>query len=578
MSMEATSVYGYMVRSGTVRFRCGTELGSVDVSVGAAPRPAPPGLTAWCTLSTESGGLRACLHVKNAMGLPVDILSAQLETNVYLSPSAKVFANGWHSGSVSGLVRIADGLRSPRHARTEDRACGDYDLVDYGPRRVHSWTYTYFGSGEDFSFAGSLDETIAFTRFDFAAADRHGPASLTIHSDCEGLVLPPVSRTTGSVETPCHLADVFLVRGREEACVDAYSALRRKSWPEAKGRRALHRLPGLPALMWDAGACAVPFVSEGSLDAVLEPFRVLEIPLDAVILGRQAVTGLHPLFARIRQAGALPGSTLSPFVCSKQSDTYRERKEYIAQDARGRLVRVGTGGVSKGAHFVLDFYRPACRRHIEMLFHALIADCGAGILRLEDLHAATLLGGSGHGRTRAQAMQDAIRLVQDFCRSIPFIVAGVPLGAAFGAVDYAAVAPSVPFRAGRPALLGRGLRERATMADAVQTIVSRRHLDGRAFRSTPGVFTLVRSRDRALDAEKRRLFQVCTVFGGVVATSDLVGAYSPSMMEQFREAFLHRGSRLYEKRVREVKLETDGSVSVVYDLQGDRREITIEKA
>ena len=116
------------------------------------------------------------------------------------------------------------------------------------------------------------------------------------------------------------------------------------------------------------------------------------------------------------------------------------------------------------------------------------------------------------------------------------------------------------------------------MADAVQTVLSRRHLDGRAFRSSPGVFTLVRSRDRAVDAGKRRLFQACTVFGGVVATSDLVGAYSPSMMEQLREAVLHRGSRLFEKRVREVNLDTDGSVSVVYDLQGDRRGITIERA
>ena len=94
MPTEATSVYGYMVRSGTIRYRCGSELGAVDVSIGATPRPAPPGLTAWCALSTEFGGLRATLNVKNSMGLPVDILSAQLETNVFLSPTKRVFANG----------------------------------------------------------------------------------------------------------------------------------------------------------------------------------------------------------------------------------------------------------------------------------------------------------------------------------------------------------------------------------------------------------------------------------------------------------------------------------------------------
>lgn len=577
MPTEATSVYGYMVRSGTVQFRCGTESGTVDVSVGASPRPAPPGLTAWCSLSTESGGLRATLHVKNSMGLPVEILSAHLETNVFLSPAAKVFANGWQSDSVSDLVRISEGLRQPRYVSAKDRACGDYDLVRYGPGRVHSWSYTYFGSGEDFSFAGSLDENTAFTRFDFVTPSRHGPANLTIHSDCDGLVLPPLSRVSGSVETPCRLADVFLVRGGEASCIDAYAALRRKAWREAKGPRPLHRLAGPPALLWDAGPRAAPF-DEGELAAVLDPFRVLEVPLDAVILGRQPVSGLRTLFARIRQTGALPGATLSPFLCPKQSETYRERKEYIAQDERGRLVRIGTGRAPKGAHFVLDFYRPACRRHLEMLFHTLIADCGAGILRLEDLHVASLLGGAGRGRTRAQAMQDAVRLIQDLCHCVPFIAAGVPLGAAFDTVDYAAVAPSAPFRPVRPALFDQRLRERATAADAVRTVLSRRHLDGRTFRSDPGVFTLLRSRDRALDAGNHRLFQACTIFGGIVATSDPVGVYSPSMMEQFREAVLHRGSRLFEKRVHELKREPDGSHSVVYDLQGDRRGITIDKA
>jgi hypothetical protein len=511
------------------------------------------------------------------MGLPVDILSAQLETNVFLSPTKRVFANGWQSESVSDLVRISEGLSSPRLSRATDKACGDYDLVRYGPGRVHSWTYTYFGTEEDFSFAGSLDETTAFTRFEFVSASRRGSAGLTIHCDCAGLVLPPLSRTAGTSEAPCRLADIFLVRGREESCVDAYFSLRRRAWPEFKGRKALHRIPGPPALMWDAGARSVRIMDEQRLADVLDPFRILEIPLDAVILGRQPIAGLRPLLARISLTGALPGTTLSPFVCSRQSDTYRERKEYLAQDERGRLLRIGTGSVSKSPDYILDFYRPACRRYLETLFHSLVADCGAGILRLDDLHAATLLGGTGRGRTRAQAMQDALRLLQDLCRSIPFIAGGIPLGAAFEAVDYAVASPAAPFRKGLPALAGRGLRERATMADAVRTVLARRHLDGRAFRSSTGVFTLLRSRDGVVDAENRRLFQACTVFGGVVATSDPVGSYSPSILEQFREAVLHRGSRLFEKRVRGMKVEKDGSVSVIYDLQGDRREVSIRK-
>ena len=73
------------------------------------------------------------------------------------------------------------------------------------------------------------------------------------------------------------------------------------------------------------------------------------------------------------------------------------------------------------------------------------------------------------------------------------------------------------------------------------------------------------------------MFKVCTVFGGMVSTSDAVPRYSAVMLDRLCEAVSHRGSRLFKKRVRELTEEPDGSLRVVYDLQGERREALLEK-
>jgi len=589
MRTEATSIYGYMIRSGTVRYRCGSESGDVDVSIGRPPRSNGTDLTAWCSLSAENGGLRATLLVKNLLGLPVEILSARLETNLFLPSSARVFANGWQSRSASGLVRIADGLPSPRFARAPDLACGDYALVRYGPGRVHSWTYTWFRSSGRFSFAGALDESIAFTRFEFAAVSSRGPASLSVHADCEGLVLPPLPKSSTSPQTPCRLADVFLIYGEEEPCVAGYFDLRRRTRREPGGRKSLHRTPGAPALAWDGGPDAELPGGAEDVASLLAPFRTLEIPLDYLFLGGHSpcaeiscdgsggpvLKALAPLFADVRAAGVLPGLSLSPFVCPRRSSFYIERKEFLAQDARGRLLRVGSYGSPDGPLYVLDFYRPAYRRHLEQVFRALSAAPGVGILRLSHLHAATLLGGAGTGRTRAQALQDAIRLLQDLCGPLPMVAADVPLGAVFDAVGYASVAPPAS-----PALYGGllqpRLRERGGVEEVIRTLAGRRHLDGRAFRSDPGPFTLRRPRRPSDETDGRRLFLACTLFGGLLSTSDAVSGYTSAALGRFRDVVLRRGTRLYDKRVHAVTEKPDGSMLVEYELRGERLEAGID--
>ena len=602
MPTEATHVYGYMVRSGTVRYRCGTESGSVDVTVGRPPRGAANGVAAWCELAAARGGLRATLRLRNGLGLPVEILAASLETNLAVAPSTRVFANGWQSDSASGLVRISDGLPFPRFASAADRALGDYGFVRYGRGRVHSWSYAWFGAGAAFSWFGALDETLAFARFDFAAPARGpGPAGLAIHADCDGLVLPPAPRTKGTPQETVRLLDVYLAMGDETACVDGYFALRRRIRGENPDPRVRPRSPGRPGVAWIArpeprGADPPATVGAAEIEAAAEPFLLLDEPLDYLFVGRRDVCALAPragagegsgangrpavlraAFDAVRRSGALPGVSLSPFACEERSDLYRERKEFLALDVRGHPLRIGADRPGERVLYVMDFYDAAYRRHLETLFRPLVAEGGAGLVRLERLHAAALLGGAGRGRTRAQATQDALRLLQDLCRGIPAVAAGVPLGAAFETVEYAAVGPE-PAAARRSPfarLAARGLRERPVADAVVRTAAGRRHLDGRAFRSDPGPFSLRRAQDPGEDADRRRHAQACALFGGLLSTADPVRAYSSPERERFRDALRRCGSRRFEKRVLSVADEEGGALRVVIELRGERSEEAI---
>ena len=199
------------------------------------------------------------------------------------------------------------------------------------------------------------------------------------------------------------------------------------------------------------------------------------------------------------------------------------------------------------------------------------------IIRAEMLYAATLNSGIHVGRTRAQAMTHAMKILRKYAGNIPVIACGVPLGSAFGIVEFCSVTPDLSQSwHGRTTLRCRkSLRERESTEMAVKTAISRRHLDLRAFSSDMGSFTLRKYRGRMSAAEQITLFKASNIFSSLITGSDSLGAYNAESLDRFLSAVSSRPVRRNDKSVLEVNVTDDG-LRVDYVLHGVRYEEKLE--
>lgn len=557
---DDTREYHLMIRSGTVTVRVGTAIRDLPVSIGLPPRAREP-VSVHCDLMPAPLGLRAMVRLLNETGLPLEILDATLDTTLGLSPGLPVLVNGWQSWSASSLRTPAEPLPRPGfRVRPFERMAGDAAFLPYDRTRLTGWTYTWFREPGGFSLILSLDETQAFTRFDYRKDPRTGETRLTIGKDMAGFRLAPVPRLPEAGDA-C-LFDLYMGYGEEEACADAAFALFHKLRENAGGPPC----PAFrPALAYDSWYGLYSRVTERALRSVLEEYRIREIPLDYFLVGPgwEAAAGdwmatgpgfpggLGRLFDDIRDAGFQPGLTLSPFVCSRRSQLFAERKEFLARDERGRILTAGRSASMGGDLAVLDIARPACRQHLVRVLQTLTSRWGAGILRLDHLYAAALAG--GRDRTRAQAMADAMDVLREGMGDRPMIACGVPLGSAMGVAEYVSVGAdlSESWDPGAPGR--RGFRERESTDSCLRSVMARRHLDGRAFMADPGVFSMRTLPGRGASDDREALFQVCTLFGGFLCTAENIGTCSLQALDRFRTAIARRGSRPRDKRILDVE-------------------------
>lgn len=585
--MQDTRIYDYMIRSGCVECHYADTTASVPVSIGITPRHKLGEMTAHCLLSAENGGLRIVVDLDNDTGLPVSIDSISLETTITLPLGSSFFCNGYQSWSASGMTRVFENLRSPgRICPALFRKSGDYDFVRYSRRVAHSWTYSYFDAPLGYTLIASLDESRAFTRIDFVRNENHNGICVSIGKDCEGLVYGPVSRIAGVKPEPLRVLDVFMTTGSENDCWNRYFSLFYKL---RKDDSIFNR--SRPALAWDSSYAMLDNLDEIKLGSLVREYAKSSVPLDYFLIGsgyeagfgdwmqtcEEFPAGMKRIADTIRSAGFKPGITFSPFLCSSSSLLFRERREILAKDARGRLLSAGTNQSLGGKLYVIDLYNPEGERYVKRCINTFINDWGIQIIRAEMLYAASLNSGIHTGRTRAQAMDHAVMLLRRYAGSIPVIACGIPLGSAFGRFEYCSVTPDLSQSwTGRKTLwCSRYLRERESTENAVKTAINRRHLDLRAFSSDIGSFTLRKYRGRMIAGEQLTLFRTCNIFGSLITGSDSLGAYNADSLERFTDAVSSRPIRRNDRSITEVITGEEG-VIVRYMLHGVQYEEKLE--
>lgn len=425
----------------------------------------------------------------------------------------RIFLNGYQSWTESTEHTIHDRQRGldfvlPAVIRNYaiDRS-GDYSFTEYGKSagRLHGFSYGYVRSGESFSFFGSLSEDQGFTVIRTDSAKNE----VIFEKDCSGL------RINGSYEG----LRLFLTEGTEQEVFDGYFA--KLGIPPCSGMT--------PVYGYVCRDGKVP-ISENSVLSSLGAVRQQQEKPSVFQIGKGWQTaygdwisadserfplGLAPLAEKIAAEGLIPGIWLAPFVCSENSEIWQDHRSWIARDSNGEWL---TAGYDKEMLYALDLTNSEVRDWLRGVFDTIVNKWGFRFLRLDMLYAACIQ--PRRTKTRGQLMAEAMELLREFSGNAEILACGVPLASAFGHTDYCQTSCDTgsswdgkPFRP-------IAAHETESTKKAVLDAVFRRQLNGRAFISFAGEYT-VTGEGYSLSARQRQcLCETAASAGGLLLTPD----------------------------------------------------------
>lgn len=227
----------------------------------------------------------------------------------------------------------------------------------------------------------------------------------------------------------------------------------------------------------------------------------------------------------------MPGLWVAPFLCERDSSLFEEHQDWLLRDETGELVQTGShwsGG------YALDTLNVDVRSYVLEVLQTMTREWGFDLLKIDFLYAACMIPHGG--KNRGELMADAMRLLRMGAGESTLILGcGVPLGSAFGIVDYCRIGCDVGLD-WDDALHMRGLhRERVSTRLSLQNTRSRAPLDGRAFGNDPDVFFL---RDDVKLTEKQReeLLLANASLGSVFLTSDNKDLWTRQMRKRYNDA------------------------------------------
>lgn len=501
-----------------------------------------PHLTVICEFSEAApgrGGLE--LVVRLLPKTTVTLTGAHLQWPVEIGRDDRLMVNGFQTWTESREYAVDENI-PPLHplARPLMGPFGDYGFFRYSGRRglLHSWTYTYRRRGDQLTFYGSHSEETGYTCFVWNAS----AGAITVVKDVEGL----------KVESATDLIRIVVLSGEESEVFDEYF-------------RGVSGTPAPYVTGWTSWYKYYNRVTEKDVLDNLDSFRDARIPIDIFQIDdgyQEAVgdwlsinskfpSGMKYLADRIREAGYTPGLWIAPFICERESRIFREKKDWLVRDSKGRPVRAGFNPLWSGPFYALDIYNVDLRAYLKEVFHTVFDEWGFDLVKLDFLYAAGIV--PRLGKSRGMIMREALELVRDLCAGRRVLGCGVPLGPAFGLVDYCRIGSDVALAWEDRFLRYLRYRERVSTVNSLSSTIGRHALNGRAFLNDPDVFIL-RSRKTSLTLEQRKTLHMANLlFGGLVFSSDSLSDYSPKEMDLYLRSFPHR-----EKKVRAVKVLAPG--------------------
>ena len=512
----------------------GLSVSYVDVGTGDLCAEEREGFASFSdeSLAVEASFDGEVIEIAVTAGAPVRLKSVVTRLRHAFSSDEMVLMNGFQSWTDTREMPAWErmkGLRGVPNAVVERWAIdggGDYADVVYSGRRgeQHGFTYATFRRGEGMVLLGSLDESHGLTLIRANA----NVGEVTLDSGCPLRDLEAGERVV--------LGRYAICRGVLDECYDRWfelSGVRARpikplvgytSWYRHYGdideRKLLRDLAGMrpsgrdfltDLFQVDDGYCKVG----DWFDVDVEKFP----------------RGMKALADASRAAGFLPGLWVAPFVCERDSRVFRERPEWLLRGEDGEPVRSGpqwSGG------YALDTRNEEVRSYVLDVLRTITQEWGFGLLKVDFLYAACMK--SHDGLNRGELMADAMELLrQGVGEDVLLLGCGVPLGSAFGIVDYCRIGCDVGLDWNDKPRMWLLHRERVSTKHSLTSTYYREPLDGRAFGNDPDVFFL-RDEVKLSDAQRDELLFADADSGSVFLTSDDRGAWSDAQNARYEMA------------------------------------------
>ena len=409
---------------------------------------------------------------------------------------------------------------------------GDYNFSKYTnyPGNMHGWTYGYIRYGDEYDFFGSLAERSGFTQIIVSVETNE----IYFIKDCEDVTIN---------SNFCGLK-IFMRTGSEDNVFDRYfELLNIRPAPEVK-----------PIFGYTSWYRHYNSISEKILLEDLDGFTDQKHKADIFQIddGWQTAVGdwlsvdpekfpngMKQMADFIKDRNMTAGLWLAPFVCETDSVTFRTKEHWLLKDDSLQYVK---GGSNWSGFYALDIYNQEFREYLREVFDTIINKWGFKLLKLDFLYAACIC--QREDKTRGQVMADAMDFLREISKGALLLGCGVPLGSAFGKVDYCRIGCDVGLDWNDKPAMRLLHRERVSTRNSVLNSIFRRQLNGRAFYNDPDVFMLRDTDNTMTYAQKQCLSEVNAMMGGVLFTSDNISEYDETTRTILDKIMILRNSKI----------------------------------
>lgn len=399
---------------------------------------------------------------------------------------------------------------------------GDTFFMNYTgkPGRFHGYTYFYKRYDDNYLLIGSTDETNGYTIFDYDM-----PA---------GVLHIKKDKGSSRFDQALHIA---AFEGGHDEVFDA--------WFREAG---ISRRPAEPMAGYGSWYNHYDKINDGTISTDLEGAAGILQPGDLFQIddGWQVQVGdwdcntdrfprgMKASVDDIHGKGFRAGLWLAPYSAQIRSQLVKDHPDWLLR----HNGRPWYAGCNWGGFFSLDIDNPGLQDYLKRTFDTVLNKWGFDLVKLDFLYGAApweTSGGEFDGESRGGRMCRAMDMLREWCGDAMILGCGVPLGPAFGKVEYCRIGCDASLDWNNVPLMRNVNREYPSTKHAILNTFYRRSLDGRAFLNDPDVFFLRKDNIKLTEEQKDLHARVLAQYGSFFLTSDNMGDYDSGQRGHYRQ-------------------------------------------